>query len=170
MKITILTPHGKMNFSMEADKASELVHMAFRYADETEPVLADPEEAEEQPKPQRTKVKPHRRVDSLFGDFRTQRQEESEQEEYRGFMLIKCEHCGKIKGFCARDSISKYTCDCGEKTELHDLKVAFPRCKCGSSYKYMTNLTDKKIEYSCLNCGNLIDLEFNDHRNKYFTV
>jgi hypothetical protein len=173
----MVTPFGEMNFNMEADKVSELVQRAFQYAAGTLPTTEDvgttataPQPAQEQPKPQRIEIKPHRRVDSLFGDFGEQRQEEREPEEYRGFLLIKCKHCGKLKGFCAKNNITEYTCDCGEKTELHDLKPAFLKCKCGGDYKYKTNATDERFEYNCLSCGSPVDMELNSRRNTYVTI
>lgn len=85
-------------------------------------------------------------------------------------MLIKCEHCGKLKGFCAKTPITEFTCECGEKTELHDLKVAHLHCKCGSNWKYKTNVTDDTFDYNCLNCGSPVDLELNNRRNTYVTI
>jgi mRNA-degrading endonuclease toxin of MazEF toxin-antitoxin module len=182
MKLTMVTPYGEMNFDMEADKVSELVQRAFQYAaggQHTEKdagvALTTPQVAQEQPKPQRIENKPHRRVDSLFGDFRgqkqgDQKQETREPEEYRGFLLIKCKHCGKLKGFCAKNGITEYTCECGEKTELHDLKPAFLRCKCGGNYKYKTNVTDERFDYNCLNCGSPVDMGLNSRRNTYVTI
>jgi len=92
------------------------------------------------------------------------------KQEYKGFLLIKCGHCGKIKGFCIKTSISEFICDCGGKTELKDLKAVFLNCKCGRNYKYYTNVTDETFETKCLNCGSPIDLKFNNRRNNYVTI
>lgn len=130
--------------------------------------------------------KPMSRVERMFGDFRAdgQRQVMSsgtinsastigrrrELEEYKGFLLIRCEECGKLKGFCAKQPMSEYRCDCGHTTELHALKAAHLKCKCGSSFTYNTNITDEQFDYPCLNCGSPVDLALNRRRDTYITV
>lgn len=186
MKLSITTPFGEMNFEMPQEKASDIIQRAMQYAAEqpakqpeagvqkTPPCA--PQAAAEPPKPTRAENKPHRRIDSLFGNLKVpatkpEEQEEGEEpQEYRGFLLIKCKHCGKIKGFCAKNSISEFTCECGGKTELHDLKPAFLKCKCGNQYKYKTNITAEKFDYNCLHCGSPVDMELNSRRNTYVTI
>lgn len=181
MKLSMNTPYGEMNFDMPLDKISDLIQRAMQYAAEQtehktqEAPLSPSQKATEQPKAPRTENKPHRRVDSLFGDFRGSQavrpgKEEAEPEEYRGFLLLKCERCEKIKGFCAKTAIKEYTCECGGKTKLHDLKVAHLHCKCGSRFKYKTNLTGDTIEYNCLHCGSPVDMTLNSRKNTYVTI
>ncbi len=184
MQITMKTPFGEMNFDMQQDKALDLIQRAFQYAAgqerqaTSEMPLSAPQEAQEPPKTQQVGNKPHRRIDSLFGDFRGTRtelekpeeQQGHEPEEHKGFLLIKCRHCGKIKGFCAKTPIKEFSCECGGKTELHDLKMAHLHCKCGSNWKYKTNITEEKFEYNCLNCGSPVDMELNSRRNTYVTI
>lgn len=159
MKLSITTPFGEMNFEMPQEKASDIIQRAMQYAAEqpakqlevdaqktlpsTPQAVAEPEEAQA---------------------------ENLEPQEYRGFLLIKCKHCGKIKGFCTKNPISEFTCECGGKTELHDLKPAFLKCKCGSQYKYKTNITAETFDYNCLHCGSPVDMELNSRRNTYVTV
>ena len=177
MEITMKTPFGELNFNMPEKQALDLIQNAFLYASQKEPEET-PSVAQEPPKAEQPKNKPQSRVERLFGDFRgkaeeksePEKPEEHEPEEYRGFLLIKCEHCGKIKGFCAKTPISEFTCDCGEKTELYDLKPAHLHCKCGSNWKYKTNITDETFDYNCLNCGSPIYLELNSRRNTYVTI
>lgn len=177
MEITMKTPFGELNFNMPEKQALDLIQNAFLYASQKEPEET-PSVAQEPPKAEQPKNKPQSRVERLFGDFRgkaeeksePEKPEEHEPEEYRGFLLIKCEHCGKIKGFCAKTPISEFTCDCGEKTELYDLKPAHLHCKCGSNWKYKTNITDETFDYNCLNCGSPVDLELNSRRNTYVTI
>lgn len=184
MQITMKTPFGEMNFDMQQDKALDLIQRAFQYAAgqeqqaTPEASLSAPQAAQEPPKMQQAWNKPHRRIDSLFGDFRGTRtelekpegQQGCEPEEYKGFLLIKCKHCGKIKGFCAKTPIKEFSCECGGKTELHDLKMAHLHCKCGSNWKYKTNVTEEKFEYNCLNCGSPVDMELNSRRNTFITI
>lgn len=182
MQITMKTPYGDMNFDMPSQKVSDLIQKAFLYAAGGQQPENIPQEApyvsQERPKEVQPENKPHRRIDSLFGDFRGSREErrepegqqEYEPEEYKGFLLIKCKHCGKLKGFCAKTPIREFSCECGGKTELHDLKMAHLHCKCGSYWKYKTNVTEEKIEYNCLNCGSPVDMELNSRRNTYVTI
>lgn len=182
MQITMKTPYGDMNFDMPSEKVSDLIQKAFLYAAGGQQPENIPQEApylsQERPKEVQPENKPHRRIDSLFGDFRGSREErrepegqqEHEPEEYKGFLLIKCKHCGKLKGFCAKTPIREFSCECGGKTELHGLKMAHLHCKCGSHWKYKTNVTEEKIEYNCLNCGSPVDMELNSRRNTYVTI
>lgn len=176
MKITMLTPFGEMNFDLPPEKATDLVQRAFQYAagQETEKtpqaasiVPSEPFKPSEVVPPT---PKPKSRVERMFGDFRGQVQERGEPEVYRGFLIVKCEHCGKVKGFCAKQPISHYFCDCGEKTALHDLKMVHLKCKCGSQYDYRTNITDKVFDFPCLKCGNPVDLELNKRGDTYVTI
>ena len=183
MQITMKTPYGDMNFDMSPDKVTDLIQKAFLYAAGEQQPKNLPQEAphvaQERPNEAQAENKPHRRIESLFGDFRgsqakaTDKQEapeEHEPEEYRGFLLIKCEHCGKIRGFCAKTPTTEHRCECGGRTKLHDLKPAYLKCKCGGQYKYKTNITDETFEYNCLNCGSPVDLELNSRRNTYVTI
>ncbi len=185
MQITMKTPFGDMNFEMPKDKVQELIQKAVQYAagiedgqDSPAPVQSFPhggnigggtffggDDSKEVIAPK----KPHRRVDSLFGNMQTE-QAEGEAEEYKGFLMIKCEKCGTVKGFCAKTPISEYKCECGGKTKLHGLKMVHLHCKCGSHFKYKTNIADERFEYNCLTCGSPVDLELNSRRNTYVTI
>lgn len=90
---------------------------------------------------------------------------------YSGFLHIHCEHCGKIKTFCTKHQLSYYNCkECGEKTELKDLKLAFINCECGSRLKYFTNETADLIELNCINCGMPVALKYNAKKKLYETI
>ena len=90
---------------------------------------------------------------------------------HRGFLLIKCDKCGKIKGFCAKEPTTEFWCTCGEKSELPErLTQAILRCECGSIWKYRTNATDDVIEYNCISCGAPVDMQYNQKRNRYETI
>lgn len=181
MQLVLKTPFGEMSFNMPPEKVSDIMQTAMKYAagQQVEEMPQNtPIVAQEPPKQVHIENKPQRRVDSFFGDFRASKegQEEytagqvGEPESYKGFLLIKCEKCGKLKGFCAKTPIDEYSCDCGGKTELHDLKIAHLHCKCGSHWKYKTNITDETFDYNCLNCGSPVDLELNNRRNTYVTI
>lgn len=188
MQITMKTPFGDMNFEMPKGKVQELIQKAVQYAageeeksDSAAPVQPFSHGGNigsgialrgDDSKEVIAVKKPHRRVDSLFGNMQTEQaeKEQAEPEEYKGFLMIKCEKCGAVKGFCAKTPISEYKCECGGKTKLHDLKMVHLHCKCGSHFKYKTNITDERFEYNCLTCGSPVDLELNGRRNTYVTI
>ncbi len=90
---------------------------------------------------------------------------------YTGFLHIRCEHCGKIKTFCAKYQLSYFGCkECGEKTELKDLKRAFINCECGGTARYFTNETADLIELNCINCGMPVTLKYNAKKKLYETI
>lgn len=101
----------------------------------------------------------------------TERSLTRELRGYTGFLHIRCEHCGKTKTFCTKHRLSHYSCkECGEKTELKDLKLAFINCECSSRLKYFTNETADLIELNCINCGMPVALKYNAKKNLYETI
>lgn len=101
----------------------------------------------------------------------TERSSAREPRGYSGFLHIHCEHCGKTKTFCTKYQLSHYSCkECGEKTELKDLKLAFINCECSSRLKYFTNETADLIELNCINCGMPVALKYNAKKNLYETI
>lgn len=200
MQITMVTPFGEMDFDMPTEKATDLIQRAFQYAAGTEPEKT-PQEAphtvQEPPKAPQPTGRPQSRVERMFGNFKGRTAKEYETdlsdapeaikktilenavtlakrdapEEYKGFLLIKCEHCGKVRGFCSKTPITSSKCDCGGRTELHSLKRAFLKCsKCGNQFKYQTNITDEVFDYACLNCGSPVDLQLNKRGDTYVTI
>ena len=90
--------------------------------------------------------------------------------KYKGFLLIKCESCGEVKGFCAKEPIDSYYCkSCGSKTPLEDMKVLYEDCECGMHYKYMTNQTEDFVTHECLSCGEKNTMVLNSRRTAYVT-
>lgn len=90
---------------------------------------------------------------------------------YSGFLHIRCEHCGKTKTFCTKHQLSYFGCkECGEKTELKDLKLAFINCECGGWLRYFTNETAELIELNCVNCGMPVALKYNAKKKLYETI
>lgn len=172
----------KFATSSSAEGEKRITEGEKRIADDEKRITAARSVAKQPVETVKAENKPHRRIDSLFGHFsasQAQRQTEPEpgceenrqdQEGYRGFLIIRCAECGQTKGFCAKTPITTYRCDCGARTELHDLKRVFMNCKCGSTYKYKTNITDERFEHTCLNCGSPVDLQLNGRRNTYITI
>lgn len=95
----------------------------------------------------------------------------SDKDGVKGFLLIRCEDCGSIKGFCAKKPIDRYRCeDCGGITKLTDLRPAFQDCKCGRHSKYKTNEKAEVITNTCISCGSPVDMMLNSKRTAYTTI
>lgn len=198
MQISINTPFGDMKFDMPPEKATELLQRAFQYAagqgPEGKTPPTPPTAAQEQPKAQKPINKTGSRVEHLFGDFGSRSSDKTtdlsdapeeiketivknaeklaqrEPETYRGFLLVKCDQCGKVRGFCAKTPITSSRCDCGNRIPLRGLKPAYLKCKCGKEFKYKTNITEEQFDFPCLNCGSPVDLELNKRGNAYVTI
>lgn len=193
MQVTVKTPFGEMNFDIPPDKVSDLMQRAIRYAageepEKPEPAPTPPSVAQEPPKTPEPIRKPQSRVERMFGNFkatngaaaeetvpddgkiRTRPDLPEEPQLYKGFLLVKCEKCGKLRGFCAKTPTAYSKCECGHRTEPHDLRPVFLKCKCGSVFKYKTNVTEEIFDFPCLKCGNPVDLQLNKRGTAYVTI
>lgn len=124
-------------------------------------------------------AKPMSRAERLFGpketwthpDIEVEDVPEAEEKRYKGFLLIRCSKCGQVRGFCAKEPIAASWCRaCNEFTPLDGLLPMQVRCKCGSVFRYKTNLTEDSFSYSCLSCGAPVDLAYNKKGRRYQTV
>ena len=86
-----------------------------------------------------------------------------------GFSLIRCEHCGAGKTFCAKSWYSKYTCDrCGQVTRLRGhIHPARAVCKCGNKSIYSTNVEESAFDIPCVVCGAPMSVVWVPGRNRY---
>ena len=90
---------------------------------------------------------------------------------YKGFLIIKCEHCGAIKAFCAKKDLYGYRCDdCKQVTPLENLRPMYLKCKCGKEFRYKTNLAEEAFSHKCIECGAPVDLVLNKRKTAYVTV
>lgn len=90
---------------------------------------------------------------------------------YKGFLMIKCEECGEIKGFRAKKETYSFRCDkCGHRTALYDLKPMYLNCECGGRFRYKTNITDQRVTRECINCGQPVDMEINKRGTAYISM
>jgi len=104
----------------------------------------------------------------LFGESAQVRAEDPAQDGYKGFLMIKCEHCGKVRGLCAKIPTKTYRCkECGKETGLKDLATVRFKCKCGRSYKYLTNRQEDEFDWECLDCGTSTPIVWNGRRKQY---
>lgn len=134
---------------------------------------AAPKQEKEKPVPAEP-VKPKSRVERVFGPKETWKKDvqkrEAAPESYRGFLLIQCRKCGKLKGFCTKASASETFCECGEVTPFRDMKKATIACKCGKRFHYMTNVKADTFSWNCLDCGAPVDLVYNRAEQRFETL
>ena len=160
-----------------ADEADELPFPDAEESEREEPDFAEGEEPEQE-QPQ---------ADEETEDF-GQLLEEYEQKQkrnwndvpqitkpdggkYKGFLLIKCGHCGETRGFCAKQPIDEYRCnECGEKTKLTGLRRMFMDCECGRHSRYYTNETADVVTHNCIECGAPVDMMLNARRTTYVSL
>ncbi len=129
------------------------------------------------------KQKGRSRAESLFGsreswgtaaqdteEMARDQRERNFEGPWRGFLIIQCEHCGKVRAFNAKREIYVYKCECGEETPLQDLRPLYLRCKCGADFRYKTNLQDEETEHKCITCGNMVKMRLNRRGTAYVTV
>lgn len=91
--------------------------------------------------------------------------------KYKGFLFIRCEHCGETRGFNAKVPIDEYKCsECGGKTKLIGLRPAHLDCECGKHWKYQTNETADVLTINCINCGQPVDMMLNARRTAYTSI
>lgn len=96
--------------------------------------------------------------------------DQDEREGYKGFLRIRCDVCGEIRGFNAKKPLRRSWCPCGEYTPLVELDEIYAVCSvCGHTWHYRTNNTDPLDEMACLECGAPITLERDKHGN-YQTI
>lgn len=98
-----------------------------------------------------------------------QRPQESDLHGYRGFLHLKCEHCGKVKSFMPKNPMEQYHCnECGGDTILKDMCTVLFTCpNCGKSFKYQTNRYDASFSMECVNCGSLVGIKYNSEKRSY---
>lgn len=182
MEVKITTLFGEMTFDMTPADAYALLEQATKaaYACESKPVWKqNPEPVAPAPAPAE-KAAPRSRAESVFGsregwnmpaagNGEGNAKRRDEMETYKGFLFIRCEDCGETKGFYAKYPLTYHQCGCGNRTELHDLRPAYVACKCGETFKYMTNL-EYDFTIPCKACGSPVDMEMGAKGTAFVTV
>lgn len=136
--------------------------------------------------PPSEKPAPKNRLESLFGakadwklptapapekeDAESGEETEPKTDGYKGFMYVECEQCGTVKGFCVKQPITYHKCECGHKTELHNLRPAHVKCECGSRFLYHTNIQSESFTINCLHCSSPVDMELGSKGTAFVTV
>ena len=120
------------------------------------------------------KPAPVSRTERMFGKRETWNTQEENPDKgqgpYRGFMIIRCESCGAVKAYCARRDTYSYKCPCGHETPLENLRPMYMHCKCGSDFRYKTNLQDATFTHECMDCKAPVDMELNSRETAYVTA
>ena len=90
----------------------------------------------------------------------------------RGFLHLKCPHCGGVFGFCSKHERDHVICkECGQEFGFDQPLVAlYVNCECGSSFKYYTNRTEPIFDIECLNCKAPVSVEYIVKRQLYQTI
>lgn len=95
----------------------------------------------------------------------------SEHDGYKGFLYIKCQHCGEIKSFCSKKIIKSYRCsECGTETPLKNLSHLWLNCECGRTSHYFTNMTEFAFDVNCIECGTPVAVKWNSRKKLYDTI
>ena len=163
MKIRVETPIATLSADLTKEQVTDILGLALDYAvgldsnSLSEPMI--PESIVETPPVPAEPVK-----------VVTHSIQDCPKNEYKGFLYLKCEECGKLKGFMPKTPIHKYRCDCGHITYLKDMKAMRVSCKCGAKFKYTTNATDSVVSIDCYNCGSPVDLEYHERKHEYLTI
>ena len=137
MEVKIISGYGENTFQMDDADTMSLLNNAMRFhnkikaiggvKDNTDTKAEKEEEINESITAQefvkKMQEKPHSRNDSLFGTGWKKEPEKTEEPQdmehpdgYKGFLYIKCDKCGKEKGFCAKEKIKSYKCECRKET------------------------------------------------------
>lgn len=195
MEVKIISGFGENIFQMPEESVWDVLKEASKQAKNSleekrdagkgQPeTKAEESEAEKPEESVREYIERQRqsRVDNIFGSsWRKKKPADMEvaepyeykdgetQEGYSGFLLIKCEKCGKVKGFCTKNELTSYKCECGHETHLEKLRPLYLHCKCGAEYRYKTNLQTSIYVYNCLHCGNPVDVKLNNRKTAYVT-
>lgn len=182
-KVKISTGRINIEVAMESSEqadwhATQLASMLFQaLEEEQEEVTTEPEETmpEEQKKEQEDEL-PEELPEESFEIDENIRGVEKEGtfdkgNEVRGFVYIKCAHCGAISGKCLKRPQDYFVCpECGEETTLDELRDLSVKCECGKSFFYQTNLKIKMFDINCLECGAPVAVFWNEKKEKYETM
>lgn len=91
---------------------------------------------------------------------------------YKGFLHIRCPHCGQIRTFCAKNEITHYHCsNCKHNMILEgNVRTLWMNCQCGINARYITNMTEKMFDIECFECKNPVAVEWNNKKRIYQTI
>lgn len=155
MSITIATQNRRFTLKSDESESEELFnHLVLsilnpeQSTENLEPIQKEPKAAV----PEATAETPARKT-------------------YRGFLYIRCDHCGERKAFCTKEPMGWYHCaKCGERTELEAMVEIYVECECGKRAHYVTNMIDPEFDIDCIDCGNPVAVHYNEKKKIYETM
>ena len=164
MKIRIDTPVVRLSADLTEEQVAEILGIALDYATGLD------SHSSHEPKTPTPVVETSPEPTEPVMQWNPKAPEPIKTVEFKGFLYLKCEECGKFKGFMPKTPISNYRCDCGHITQLKGMMVMRVNCKCGAKFKYLTNAKDSVISIDCYNCGSPVDLEYHERKQEYLTI
>lgn len=180
MKLKLESTVARLAVDLSEEKVAEILGLALSYATGAEPIPQPVVPLPDVPKTTTTEVvspvtisAPHlakvkKDLEPKVDEVETVvKKPTAVVAGYKGFLYIQCESCGHTKGFMPKTPITRFTCDCGHTTQLHDMVPLKTSCKCGKNFNYLTNMKDTMFTMECLNCQSPIDMEFNEKRKEY---
>lgn len=169
MKLELYTPTITLTVDLTTEQVNEILGIALDYAcgipDES-PIIPPAVSPVKPPVTKETSAS----VPVAKEPKKELPKESTSKPGFSGFLYIRCEECGKFKGFMPKTPITKYHCDCGHTTHLEVMTPMKVNCKCGAQFKYQTNALDSTVSIDCYSCGSPVDLEYHGKRNEYLTI
>lgn len=168
MKISLNSPVARLAVDLPEEHVTALLRMALNYASGMTGDIELDEKPVKAPAEKIVVAAPatiHKAPTEPAGEI-----QKPAPKAYTGYLYVKCESCGKTKGFCVKTPIKRHSCECGHATALENLKPMTAKCKCGAYFKYLTNLTDTVVSIDCHKCGAPVDLEYHEKNNEYTTI
>lgn len=166
MKLELYTSDISLTVDLNPEKVTEILRLALDYScgiDHGSPVTIPPVVSPIKP--------PVINENPAPKEYKKELPKESTSKPgFSGFLYIRCEECGKFKGFMPKTPITKYRCDCGHTTHLEVMTPMKVNCKCGAQFKYQTNALDSTVSIDCYSCGSPVDLEYHGKKNEYLTI
>lgn len=170
MKLTIKTIFGERTFELPESIATELIEQAEEASSDSVNETQIPLKSVISAKDVISKHMklPHNEQTAIH-DNATEGWS-ADDRGYKGFLHIKCEKCGTIKGYCTSRPLHYHRCGCRHNTPLVDLATVKANCKCGESFTYKTNIVEPYFTMNCLACGSPIELELDGNGTSYVTM
>lgn len=92
---------------------------------------------------------------------------------YKGFLHLKCPHCGHVMDTCIKNEQDSFTCKkCKRAIPMtEDVMVrADLRCECGKRAWYWTNRKEALFDMTCIECTAPVAVEWNRRKRRYTTI
>lgn len=91
----------------------------------------------------------------------------------KGMLHLTCEKCGHTNQYFSREHINTHTCrNCGHETLLQPETIhsIYVNCECGTNTYVKSNCTESMVDVKCVNCKQLVAVEFLPKKNHYVTI